>query len=73
MRGSARTEGVGQPTRSIEKQRSITARIRADLWQAIATGGFSLPIDSRYTLAETPAALARMKANEHFRNIVLGV
>ncbi|MBE7247381.1 MAG: zinc-binding dehydrogenase [Actinomycetospora chiangmaiensis] len=65
--------GVTNRTRSIEEQRAITARVRADLWPAIAAGGFSLPIDSRYTLAEAPAALARMKSNEHFGKIVLSV
>jgi len=65
--------GVTNRTRSIEEQRAITARVRADLWQAIATGGFSLPVDSRYPLAEAPAALARMRKNEHFGKIVLTV
>ncbi|MCJ2134001.1 zinc-binding dehydrogenase [Methylobacterium sp. J-026] len=65
--------GVTNRTRTIEEQRAITARVRADLGQAIATGGFSLPIDSRYALAEAPAALARMKANAHFGKIVLSV
>ena len=65
--------GVTNRTRSIEEQREITARLRADLWPAIAEGRFSLPIDSRFTLAEAPAALARMKANEHFGKIVLVV
>jgi NADPH:quinone reductase len=63
--------GVTNRTRSIEEQRAITERVRADLWQAIANGLFSLPIDSRYPLAEAPAALARMKKNEHFGKIVL--
>ncbi|CAA2158641.1 Phthiocerol synthesis polyketide synthase type I PpsC [Methylobacterium brachiatum] len=63
--------GVTNRTRSIEEQRAITERVRADLWEAIASGQFSLPIDSRYTLDEAPAALARMRKNEHFGKIVL--
>ncbi|MCJ2126977.1 zinc-binding dehydrogenase [Methylobacterium sp. J-077] len=65
--------GVTNRTRSIEEQRAITERVRADLWAAVAEGRFSLPIDSRYALAEAPAALVRMKKNEHFGKIVLNV
>ncbi|WP_191970266.1 hypothetical protein [Methylobacterium planeticum] len=60
-------------TRSIEEQRAIIERVRAGIWQEIAGGRFSLPIDSRYTLGEAPAALARMKKNEHFDKIVLTI
>ncbi|MCJ2138622.1 zinc-binding dehydrogenase [Methylobacterium sp. E-066] len=63
--------GVTNRTRSIEEQRTITDRVRADLWQGVADGQFSLPIDSRFPLANAPAALARMKQNEHFGKIVL--
>jgi NADPH:quinone reductase len=65
--------GVTNRTRSIEEQRAITARVRADLWPEIGAGGFHLPIDGRYALAEAPAALARMRKNEHFGKIVLSV
>lgn len=65
--------GVTNRTRSIEEQRAITARVRADLWPAIAARGFHLPIDGRYALAEAPAALTRMRKNEHFGKIVLTV
>lgn len=65
--------GVTNRTRSIEEQRAITERVRADLWQGIADGRFSVPIDSLYTLGEALAALARMKKNEHFGKIVLTI
>ncbi|MBP1178161.1 NADPH2:quinone reductase [Methylobacterium sp. PvR107] len=65
--------GVTNRTRSIEEQRAITERVRADLWQAIAEKRFSLPIDSSYPLVEAPAALARMKQNKHFGKIVLTI
>ncbi|MGU3480128.1 zinc-binding dehydrogenase [Methylobacterium sp. D48H] len=69
--GSTGDVGVTNRTRSIEEQRAITERVRSDLWQAIAKERFSLPIDSRYPLAEASAALARMKQNKHFGKIVL--
>ncbi|WP_305550606.1 zinc-binding dehydrogenase [Methylobacterium sp. NEAU K] len=65
--------GVTNRTRSIEEQRAITERVRADLWEAIASRQFSLPIDSRYTLDEAPEALARMRKDEHFGKIVLTI
>lgn len=65
--------GVTNRTRSIEEQRAITERVRADLWAAVANGQFSLPIDSQYALGEASAALARMRKNEHFGKIVLSI
>jgi NADPH:quinone reductase len=65
--------GAINRTRSIEVQSAITACVPADLWPAIVAGSFHLPIDSRYALAEAPAALARLRKHEHFGKIVLGV
>jgi NADPH:quinone reductase len=65
--------GVTNRTRSIEEQRAITERVRADLWAAVANGQFSLPIDSQYALGEASAALARMRKNDHFGKIVLSI
>ena len=63
--------GVTFRTRSVEEVREIVRRTRADLWSAVEAGTLRLPIDRTYPLAEAPAALAHMKANQHFGKIVL--
>ena len=63
--------GVTFRTRSVEEVREIVRRTRADLWGAVESGWLRLPIDRTFPLAEAPAALAHMKANQHFGKIVL--
>jgi NADPH2:quinone reductase len=63
--------GVTFRTRSTEEIREINRRMRADLGEAIASGALSLPIDRVFALDEAPAALAHMKANQHFGKIVM--
>ena len=65
--------GVTFRTRTVEEVREINRRMRADLWAAVEAGRLHLPIDRSFPLAEAPAALAHMKANEHFGKIVLVV
>jgi NADPH2:quinone reductase len=65
--------GVTFRTRSIEEVREINRRMRADLWQAVEAGKLALPIDRTFPLDEAAAALAHMKANNHFGKIVLTV
>lgn len=63
--------GVTFRTRSVAEIRELNTRMLADLGEAIASRRLRLPIDSRFPLAEAGAALARMKANQHFGKIVL--
>ena len=63
--------GVTFRTRSLEEVREIVRRTRADLWTAVEAGTLRLPIDRTFPLAEAPAALAHMQANQHFGKIVL--
>jgi NADPH:quinone reductase-like Zn-dependent oxidoreductase len=63
--------GVTFRTRSIEEVREIVRRMRADLWDDIEGGKLKLPIDRSFPLNQAAAALARMRANEHFGKIVL--
>jgi NADPH2:quinone reductase len=65
--------GVTFRTRSVEEVREINRRMRADLWGAVEASKLALPIDRTFPLAEAPAALAHMKANQHFGKIVLVV
>ncbi len=65
--------GVTFRTRSIEEVREINRLMRADLWDAVTAGKLKLPIDRTFALDETVAALAYMKANNHFGKIVLRV
>ncbi len=65
--------GVTFRTRSVEEVREINRRMRADLWQAVEAGKLALPIDRTFPLDEAAAALAHMKANNHFGKIVLTV
>jgi NADPH:quinone reductase len=63
--------GVTFRTRSAQEIRALNARMLADLGDAIAARKLSLPIDSRFALAQAGQALARMAANQHFGKIVL--
>jgi NADPH2:quinone reductase len=65
--------GVTFRTRTVEEIREIVRRMRADLWDALAAGKLSLPIDRTFTLDEAPAAQAHMRANAHFGKIVLKI
>lgn len=65
--------GVTFRTRSVEEIRVLNARMLEDLGEAIAARKLTLPIDSRFPLADAAAALKRMAANEHFGKIVLTV
>jgi NADPH:quinone reductase len=63
--------GVTFRTRSVEEVREIVRRMRADLWGDVEAGKLALPIDRTFPLDQAAAALARMRANEHFGKIVL--
>lgn len=63
--------GVTFRTRTPAEVAEIVRRMRADLWDAVAAGKLSLPVDSRFPLDQAAAAHARMRANEHFGKIVL--
>jgi NADPH:quinone reductase len=63
--------GVTFRTRSLEEVREINRRMRADLWAAVEAGRLRLPLDRTFPLDEAVAALAHMKANQHFGKIVL--
>jgi NADPH2:quinone reductase len=63
--------GVTFRTRSLEEVREINRRMRADLWAAVEAGKLRLPLDRTFPLDEAVAALAHMKANQHFGKIVL--
>jgi NADPH2:quinone reductase len=65
--------GVTFRTRSVEEVREINRVMRADLWDAVVAGKLKLPIDRTFGLDETAAALAYMKANNHFGKVVLRV
>ena len=63
--------GVTFRTRSVEEVREIVRAMRADLWEAIESSKLKLPIDKVFPLDQAAAALAHMKANQHFGKIVL--
>lgn len=65
--------GVTFRTRSIEEVREIHRRMRADLWDAIASGQLKLPVDRVFALDEAEKAQAHMRANAHFGKILLKV
>jgi NADPH:quinone reductase len=65
--------GVTFRTRTPEEVREITRRLREDLWDAVESGAFHLPIDRAFPLDEAPAALDYMRANRHFGKLVLTV
>ena len=47
--------------------------MRADLWADVESGKLKLPIDKTFPLDQAAAALAHMRANQHFGKIVLTV
>jgi NADPH2:quinone reductase len=63
--------GVTFRTRSVEEVREIVRRMRADLWGDVEAGRLRLPIDCTFPLEQAAAALAHMRANQHFGKIVL--
>ena len=63
--------GVTFRTRTIEDVREINRAMRADLWAALEAGKLTLPIDRTFPLDKAADALAVMRANAHFGNIVL--
>jgi NADPH2:quinone reductase len=65
--------GVTFRTRSIEEVREINARMRADLWGAVAAGKLDLPIDRVFALDDALEALAHVKANRHLGKVVMRV
>jgi NADPH2:quinone reductase len=65
--------GVTFRTRSVEEVREINRLMRADLWDAVVAEKLKLPIDRTFSLDEAAAALAYMKANNHFGKVVLRV
>jgi NADPH:quinone reductase len=65
--------GVTFRTRSVDEVREIMRRMRADLWDAVAAGKLTLPVDRVYPLAEAQAAQAHMRANAHFGKILLKI
>jgi NADPH2:quinone reductase len=65
--------GVTFRTRTLEDVRQINRRMRADLWDAVAAGKLTLPIDRRFPLDEAAAAQEHMRENKHFGKIVLTI
>jgi NADPH2:quinone reductase len=63
--------GVTFRTRSVEEVREINRLMREELWDAVMAGELHLPIDRSFRLDEVKAALAHMKANQHFGKILL--
>ena len=67
--------GVTGRTRTPAESAEVTRRARddGDLWDTLAAGKLSMPIDKVFALEDARAALDRMAANEHFGKIVLRV
>ena len=63
--------GVTFRTRSVEEVREINRLMREELWDAVAAGELRLPVDRSFRLDDVQAALAHMKANQHFGKILL--
>jgi NADPH2:quinone reductase len=63
--------GVTFRTRSVAEVREINRLMRDELWDAVAAGELRLPIDRSFALSDVKAALAHMKANQHFGKILL--
>jgi len=47
------------------------SKAQADLWGDVESGRLKLPIDRTFPLEQAAAALAHMRANQHFGKIVL--
>lgn len=65
--------GVTFRTRTIEEVREISRLMRADLWDVVSAGKFSLPIARTFPLDEAPAAQDFMAANDFFGKIMLEI
>jgi NADPH2:quinone reductase len=65
--------GVTFRTRTPDEVRDINQAMRADLWPAVEAGKLALPIDKTFPLEDVAAALAMMRANQHFGKIVVTV
>ena len=65
--------GVTFRTRNRAEVREINARVKADLWEDLARGHLSLPIDHSFDFDAIADALAHMKANRHFGKIVVKI
>lgn len=65
--------GVTFRTRSTDEVRAITERAIDDLWDDVAAGTLSLPIDRVFGFEELPDALDHMRANRHFGKIVVAL
>ncbi len=63
--------GVTFRTRTLAEVRDVLAKMRADLWDAVAAGKFRVPVDRTYPLAEAAAAHEHMRSNAHFGKIIL--
>jgi NADPH2:quinone reductase len=63
--------GVTFRTRTLDEVREILKRMRADLWDAVAAGKITVPIDKTYPLSEAYAAHEHMRTNAHFGKILL--
>lgn len=63
--------GVTFRSRSVEEVREIVRLWREDLSPAVEAGTLRLPVDRTFPLDQAAAALAHMKANQHFGKIVL--
>jgi NADPH2:quinone reductase len=65
--------GVTFRTRTLDEVRDINRAMRADLWAAVETGAFTLPIYRTFPLADIGEALATMQANRHFGKIGIDI
>lgn len=63
--------GVTFRTRTADEVNEITRRLLEDLSPALDAGRLRMPVDSVFPLEDFAAALAKMRANEHFGKIVL--
>ena len=63
--------GVTFRTRNLDDVREMSRRLKADLWDAIAAGRLSLPIDRVFDLREAAAAQEYMRSDAHFGKILL--
>ncbi len=63
--------GVTFRTRNAREVELIVEGVRHDLHEAVNNGTLRLPIDSTFSLADTPLALRRMAKNQHFGKIVI--
>jgi NADPH2:quinone reductase len=65
--------GASFRTRSIEEIREINRRMREDLWDAVAAGKLTVPLDESFPLARIADALAKANANRQFGKVIVTV